>query len=62
MELTNLLAHIKTAHWLIGEQGKQMLKDAKYPSEMKEREQISDELNQFNVNDDSNNTTLKVDQ
>ena len=30
-----------------------MLKDAKYPAEMKEREQISNELNRFNVNENS---------
>ena len=58
----NFSAHLKTAKKLIGEEGKQMLKDAKYPSEMKERKQISNELNRFNVNDDSNNTTLEVDQ
>ena len=39
-----------------------MLKDGKFPSGMKEIEKISNELNRFNVNDDSNNTTLEVDQ
>ena len=57
-----MLAHLETTHKLIGDEGNPMLEDAKYLSEMMERDKISNELNRFNVNDDSNNTTLDVNQ